>query len=244
MENLFLHLGKFFFKYRNALFPALYLCLFVFTRPGVFLGDPKLDRYVRTLGILLALTGQTFRLLVIGFAYIRRGGRDGKVFAESLVQTGFYAHVRNPMYVGNYLIMLGFVLLYGSLWVYIVILPFFTLVYYSLVKNEESYLKERFDQEYEDYATKVNRFIPNFKGIAHSLAQYHYDWKKVLRKEYGTLTFVLCGMFIMMIWKDIIIFGYDNTRIEIVILSALLSLIVIFYGTIRYLKKTGRLRSE
>ena len=100
MDNLFIHFGKFFFKFRNAIFPLLYLCMLVFTRPGVFLGDLQLDRYVCILGIAIALAGQTFRILVIGFAYIERGGKDGKVYAESLVQTGFYAHVRNPMYVG------------------------------------------------------------------------------------------------------------------------------------------------
>jgi len=56
------------------------------------------------------------------------------------VQTGFYAHSRNPMYVGNYLIMAGFVLLYGSLWAALVVVPFFTLVYYAIVVNEECYL--------------------------------------------------------------------------------------------------------
>ena len=244
MENICIRLGKFFFKYRNSLFPVIYLCLVVFTRPGLFLGDAQLDRYVGVLGVLIVLAGQIFRMLVIGFAYIRRGGKDGKVYATSLVQTGFYAHVRHPMYVGNYLIMIGFVLLYGSLWAYLLVLPFFTLVYYSLVKNEESYLKEKFGQEYEDYAAKVNRFIPNFKGITRSLENYQYDWKKVLRKEYGTISLVLCGLLAMMIWKDITIFGYERKRIEIIIFSMMFIPIILFYGMTRYLKKTGRLRRE
>ena len=243
MENIFIRLGKFFFKFRNAIFPLLYLCMVVFTRPGLFLGDPQLDRYVCVLGIVIALAGQTFRILVIGFAYIERGGKGGKVYAESLVQTGFYAHVRNPMYVGNYLILLGFILLYGSLWAYIVILPFFTLVYYSIVKNEEMYLKETFGQEFEEYETRVNRFIPNFRGIIHSLAMYRYDWKKVLRKEYGTITFVFCGILAMLIWKNIVIFGYDWEHLEIGILSVLLFPVLLFYGLTRYFKKTGRLKS-
>jgi protein-S-isoprenylcysteine O-methyltransferase Ste14 len=168
VEKKFIQLGKFFFKYRNGLFPLVYLGLVLCTRPGVFLGRAELDKYACALGALLALAGQTLRILVIGYAYIIRGGRDGKVYAESLVQTGFFAHTRNPMYVGNYLIMLGFVLLYGSLWGYIVIIPLFTLVYYAIVKNEESYLEEKFGQEYAEYCARVNRFIPNFRGLQRS----------------------------------------------------------------------------
>ncbi len=243
MEKIFIRLGKFFFKYRNSLFPIIYTCLVVFTRPGVFLGNARLDRYACALGVGIVLAGQIFRMLVIGFAYIRRGGKDGKVYATSLVQTGFYAHVCHPMYVGNYLIMIGFVLLYGSLWAYVVVLPFFTLVYYSLAKNEECYLKEMFGREYEDYTAKVNRFIPNFRGLKHSLEGYHYDWKKVLRKEYGTIALVLCGLLAMMIWKDIAILGYERKPIEIAILSAMFIPVVLFYGITRYLKKTDQLKT-
>lgn len=222
----------------------MYLCLVVFTRPGLFLGSAQFDKYACVLGALLALAGQTFRILVIGFAYIIRGGRDGKVYAESLVQTGFYAHSRNPMYVGNYLILVGFVLLYGSLWGYVVVLPFFTLVYYAIVTNEESYLKEKFGPEYGEYAARVNRFIPDLRGIRGSLQSYHYDWKKALSKDYGTLSLLLSGILIVLIWKDLTLFGYEQTTNEIKIMVFMFVPIIIFYGTARYLKKSGRLDSE
>jgi protein-S-isoprenylcysteine O-methyltransferase Ste14 len=110
MKNIFVSLGKFFFKYRDGLFPVIYIILLLFIRPGLFLADAHLDKYVCAAGILILLLGQIFRIVVIGFAYIKRGGRGGKVFAESLVKTGFFAHVRNPMYVGNYLIIVGLVM--------------------------------------------------------------------------------------------------------------------------------------
>ena len=244
MENVFIRLGKFFFRYRNGVFPLVYLCLVLFTRPGLFFGNAQLDRYACALGVLLALVGQTFRILVIGFAYVIRGGREGKVYAESLVQTGFYAHSRNPMYVGNYLILIGFLLLYGSLWGYAIVLPFFTLVYYAIVKNEESYLKERFGREYAEYAARVNRFFPNFRGIKRSLSQYRFDGKKALSKEYGTVALVLSGILALLIWKDLIRFGYNQPRGEIQIMLLMFLPIIIFYGMARYMKKTGRLQRE
>ncbi len=234
---MLVNLGKFFFKYRNGLFPAIYLLLVLFTHPGLFLGDAHWDRFISAAGVLIALVGEVFRMIVIGFAYIRRGGKDGKVYADSLVQSGFFAHVRNPMYVGNYLIMLGFVMLYGSIWAYLVVLPFFTLVYYSIVKNEEDYLKHKFSQEFEGYSKKVNRFIPNLKGLKSSLKQYEYDWRKVLKKEYGTIFVVLAGLLAIVIWKEIYFFGFENRRAEIWMLASLFIPVILFYGTIRYLKK-------
>lgn len=44
------------------------------------------------LGVALALTGQLLRALVIGFAYVRRGGKDRQIYAESLQQEGLFAH--------------------------------------------------------------------------------------------------------------------------------------------------------
>ncbi len=241
MEKIFVDLGRFFFKYRNGLFPVVYLCLVLVTRPGMFVGDAQLDKYVCVFGALLALSGQAFRMLVIGLAYIIRGGKGGKVYAESLVQTGIYAHSRNPMYVGNYLILSGLVLLYGSLWGYVIVLPFFTLVYYAIVKNEESYLKEKFGDEYASYERKVNRFIPNLRGLARTLKMHDYDWQKAISKDYGTITFVLVGIIALVIWKDVTIFGYQNKHDEIQILTLMFIPTFIFYGIARYLKKTGRL---
>lgn len=234
---MFVNLGKFFFKYRNGLFPAIYLLLVLFTNPGLFLGDAHLDGFISAAGILIALAGETFRIIVIGFAYIRRGGKDGKVYADSLVQSGFFAHVRNPMYVGNYLIMLGSVMLYGSIWAYMFVLPFFTLVYYSIVRNEEDYLKRKFGREFEEYSKNVNRFIPNLKGIKNSLRQYQYDWRKALKKEYGTIFVVLAGLLAIVIWKEIYFFGFENRRTEIWMSASLFIPVILFYGAIRYLKK-------
>lgn len=208
------------------------------------MGDAQLDRYAYLVGIIIALTGQLFRIMVIGFAYIKRGGRKGKVYAPLLVVSGFYAHVRNPMYVGNYLILLGFVILYGSIWAYLFILPFFTLVYYSIVCNEENYLRDKFGDEYDDYAKRVNRFIPNFTGMKQSLEVYEYNWKKMLSKEYGTIFLVVIGILAMLLWKDMAIYELDTGNIEIRILIFLMVPAVIFYGVTRYLKLTGRLRTS
>src|SRR5262245_10073486 len=124
--------GRYFFRVRNALFPTLLVVMLVATRPVQFLGNSTLDKVAMAVGALLLLGGQAFRLLVIGYAYIRRGGRNHEVFANQLVTRGFYCHTRNPMYVGNYSIVLGFALIYGSAWGYAVMALFFAYVYLAI----------------------------------------------------------------------------------------------------------------
>jgi protein-S-isoprenylcysteine O-methyltransferase Ste14 len=241
LDSFLIASGNFFFKFRNGLFPLVFVLLFLFTRPTLFLGNPELDRVVMTLGALIALFGQAFRLFVIGYAYIKRGGKDGKVYADDLVVSGLYAHSRNPMYVGNFLIAVGIGIVYGSPWIYFVVIPFFAYVYLSIVKAEEKYLKSKFGTQYDQYMKTVPRFWPNFKGLRQSLAGYKYDWKKVLRKDYGTVFGTLFGLVFICIWKHIHLYGFSERRAEVFQLALLFIPIVAFYGIVRYLKVNKKL---
>ena len=53
------------------------------------------------------LCGQAVRVMVIGYAYIQRGGVNKQLAARSPGREGVYAHSRNPMYVGNFLLLAG-----------------------------------------------------------------------------------------------------------------------------------------
>ncbi|MGH8311460.1 MAG: methyltransferase family protein, partial [Steroidobacteraceae bacterium] len=95
-------IGNFLFRYRNAVFPLAFALVFL-PGPRLF-PDP---RAALGLGASVALAGQAIRAITIGLKYIIRGGRERRVYAEDLVTDGLYAHTRNPMYVGNLLILAG-----------------------------------------------------------------------------------------------------------------------------------------
>jgi len=90
-ERFLLASGQYFFRFRNALFPIVLLVMVVTTRPTQLFGNETLDRFAIAAGILLLLGGEAFRLLVIGYAYIRRGGRNREVFANHWSCAGFIA---------------------------------------------------------------------------------------------------------------------------------------------------------
>ena len=142
--------GNLFFRFRNFLFPAFFIFLFLFTRPAFFLGSPALDRVVRAAGIIIVLAGQAFRFLVIGFDYIKRGGKDGRVYADNLVIGGFYAHVRNPMYIGRFFVGLGVMLMTHNVRIISAFVLLFVIYVTRRVGGEEARLAGIFGNDYAE----------------------------------------------------------------------------------------------
>lgn len=235
--------GAFFFKYRNAVFPIVFVLVALLSRPNLFFNDLSIDRAMIMIGAVLALSGQALRLAVIGYAYIKRGGKDGKVFAETLVIRGFYAHCRNPMYTGNLLIGIGLAIVYGSWVSYAVAAPFFVFVYLAITETEENYLRKQFGEEYERYTKSVNRFIPNFTGLEASLKDFRYDWKRAIRKDYGTVFGSVSGVFLIAGWKAYLYRGAETAG-ALIPYWAPFGLMCLFYLLARVLKKSGHLSSS
>lgn len=234
-------IGALFFRFRNGLFPVIFLLLAFFVRPAFFAGSRELDPFVTSIGVVIALLGEIVRCLTIGLVYIHRGGRDRKVYAASLVTEGIYAHTRNPMYVGNLLLTLGFCLMYGTPWMYAVIFPFFLLVYVGIVFEEERFLREKFGTEYEDYCRNTNRFLPKIHGLAQTMRRHHFDWKNVIKKEYGTLFGFSFGTYLVLVIKYRYLYGPVGILGQPGLLVLFAVPLVILYGTARFLKKTRRL---
>ena len=157
--------GRFFFKSRDFLFPVVFLGLALASRP---IGGPAGGQYDRALdaaGILVALSGQLLRAVVIGFAYIRRGGKNKQVYADSLVQEGVFAHSRNPLYLGSFILGLGFTVAASSNLLLFLILgglfaSLFLGIYWPVMRVEASTLAEMFGEEYERYAAAVPLLLP------------------------------------------------------------------------------------
>jgi protein-S-isoprenylcysteine O-methyltransferase Ste14 len=234
--------GGFFFRFRNALFPLVLVVIVLAARPARFSGYAPVDQLVTAAGVAAVLAGEIFRLAVIGYAYIQRGGRRGRVHANALVTRGFYAHTRNPMYVGNFLIVVGLALVFGSPGVLAAVAASFAWIYLAIVTAEEAFLREKFGADYDDYARRVNRFVPDFRGLRHSLGEFRYDWRRALVKEYNTLTFTLAAMLGLLAWRTVYLSGYADHSAQVSILCGALLPLAVFYGVVRYLKKTRRLQ--
>ena len=102
------------------------------------------------LGGALALLGAAIRAWAAGT--IRK--------ERELTVTGPYAHTRNPLYLGSFLIGVGATIA-GGVWPFTVLfLAFFVVVYGRTIRAEADLLAERFGERHADYARNVPLFVP------------------------------------------------------------------------------------
>ena len=219
--------GNFLFKYRDAVFPVVLLGILVLSKPRWPMGDERLDAWLDGVGIAVALAGQVLRVATIGYAYIIRGGRNKQVYAEELVTRGLFEHCRNPLYVGNILILLGLLLVWNSVAGYV-----------AIVAAEEAFLRRKFGPQYDAYRARVPRWFIRFGGLRESMEGMTFNWARVVLKEYGSAAYWMAGACILMILDSL---PWSAHPVGHAALLATIGLVVVMWGTARWLKKSRRL---
>lgn len=179
-DSTWVHLGQLSFRYRGLLFPVAVVLLLV---PSPHLSsDPAL---LGVCGLLIALVGQAIRVATIGLAYIIRGGKDHRVYAEDLVTQGIYAHCRNPMYLGNAFLLAGLAVASNS-WIFVLAgVPLVAVMHWAMVAAEENFLRGKFGAAFEAYCASVPRWLPRLGGLATTFRSMRFDWPRVTASEYA-----------------------------------------------------------
>ena len=197
LDTLVVALGNFLFRHRNKLFPVFYVLLFV--------PSPRLTgnlTAIATVGFLISVTGQVVRVGTIGLKYIIRGGRRRRVYAEDLVTEGIFAHCRNPLYVGNMLVLLGLGVMANSLLFNLLASPLFVFMYAAIVRAEEDFLGDKFGEAYTAYMRDVNRWLPRLTGLRKTFGSLEFSWRRVLVREYTTTYIWLSGA-VLVVMKNL-----------------------------------------
>jgi protein-S-isoprenylcysteine O-methyltransferase Ste14 len=234
-------IGNFFFHYRNVLFPVILTAGALLLQPQIIFDSPMADRILGTLGAGMALLGEAVRFVTIGFEYIHRGGKDGQIYAARLVRGGVYGITRNPMYVGNALIMIGLIVLFGSPWGYFILIPFFLFVYQSIVVAEENYLRNKFGGEYHDYESAVGRYLPTLSRVAESFSGMRFNWRRIVRQEMGTVVGLTIGFILIPVWRTYYLHGIDPSKAAAARAFWLCLGVLVVYFFLKRLKKNNKL---
>ena len=160
----------------------LALCYIIFARPSH-------DRMIP--GLAVALCGLIVRAWSAG--YIEKNSR--------LAIAGPYAYVRNPLYLGSFLLAAGFALAWNWLFL-LVVIAFFVAIYAPTIEQEKLTMTSLFPDQYPAYAANVPPFVPRYtpwrpgaSAVAgdaaprFSLARYmrHSEWKAALGFAGGCL---------------------------------------------------------
>src|SRR4029453_1180436 len=148
-------------------------------------------------GAMMVAFGEAVRLWAvhhIGAISRTRSDRLGP-----LIDSGPFARVRNPLYLGNILLWVGFALSARLLWLAPVAVILLAFEYHAIVRWEETLLAMRLGDAYRDYSTRVPQWIPRLGG-SHSSAVRNNDslprlfsWRETLYSERGTLIAIAAG---------------------------------------------------
>jgi protein-S-isoprenylcysteine O-methyltransferase Ste14 len=186
--------GAWLFRWRSYL-PVL---VFPFLLPAVAgyripFGNADIAWIWDAFCVAVALCGFGVRVVTVGQTPRGTSGRNTRrQKADTLNTTGIYSLVRNPLYLGNFLIGLGVSMFPFSLYPPILYALFFQIYYERIVMAEEKFLRERFGRGYDEWTAKTPAFVPNWKNYSRSTVPF--SWKKVLRREYTSLLGVAMAM--------------------------------------------------
>jgi protein-S-isoprenylcysteine O-methyltransferase Ste14 len=99
------------------------------------------------------------RLLLAGALFPIGAGAEEKGVPQRLVVEGPYRYVRNPLYVGDFCLIVGAALLTRS-WALVLVAALYLVQLAIQLPFEERELRERFGVPYRCYCQLVPRFVP------------------------------------------------------------------------------------
>ena len=200
-KDSFEKIGNFLFKYRGQLplILILFSLPFIITNTSIRKSEPFIENIFYISSFLFILSGHFIRFITIGYKNLHSSGknRDQQV-ADRLNTKGIYSIVRHPLYLANLLIWLGLSLILENLLFLCITCVFFSLIYWFIIYAEESFLKEKFQQEHQQWAKKTPSFFPHI--FSYQKANTFFNLKMVWKNEYpGICATLSCIWFIEVI---------------------------------------------
>ena len=195
MKTRVMALGEWFFRQRSwTPIPFMLALVFVSFRESR-------DAFTWGPGLLLLACGEGLRLW--GVAVVGKGSRTRGSGVGRLATFGPYAYVRNPLYLGNFLLTLGATCISELLWLIPVMIALFAVQYIPIVYWEESILADRFGPAYAVYSQRVPRWIPRLPRAAVPRAAASYQWRSAFWSERSTLGTLTLLLLVMLAKEDI-----------------------------------------
>lgn len=127
----------------------------------------QMPEWTQWLGIIVMTMGGALVLVCIAVFIVQGRGTPAPFDApRKFVAVGPYRYVRNPMYIGGWILLIGFGLCQNSYSILLFSFMWFLLVHLFVVFLEEPDLERKFGATYEDYCRAVPRWVPKPAGLA------------------------------------------------------------------------------
>lgn len=194
-------LGEFLFKWRSFTQLPWIIIVLIFLKPYYPPITANIEPFITISGVLISFLGEILRIWTHLYASPGTSGRENYLRAESLNKEGPYRFVRNPLYLGNFLIVGGLLIVFSNLIAFVLGALFLAFQYSFIVLAEENYLKNKFGNEWLEYKNSVPRFLPKIKGLKFSSSLRKNTLLTVLIKEQDTIFNLLTVLFIIYLLK-------------------------------------------
>ncbi len=151
----------------------------------------------------VSIVGLAVRVTTVGFVHSGTSGRNTQSQrAVELNTTGWYSIVRNPLYLGNYLIMLGIIMVPADLTLIVVTACLFWIYYERIIAAEESFLHAKFGEAYADWVHRTPVFFPRLSGWV--TPSRCFSWRMALRREYSAVLLIGIAFFLLNVIQNAI----------------------------------------
>lgn len=122
-----------------------------------------------TTSLLLLIVGAIVAAVGIGFRVYSAGYLWGRhivteIESDFLCTSGPFAYIRNPLYLGNFVVGIGLCISLNEWYAYGIFLLEFVYLYSVIIPYEERFLEEKFGNAYAQYKARTGTFLPKRKG--------------------------------------------------------------------------------
>jgi protein-S-isoprenylcysteine O-methyltransferase Ste14 len=150
-------------------------------------------------GVPIVAGGELLRLWAVHHIGVISRTRSERL--GPLIDTGPFSVVRNPLYVGNILLWVGFTVSARLLWLLPIVVLLLAFEYHAIVRWEEQLLAGRLGTAYVDYTRRVPRWIPALRAPSAPPDAARFSWRDTLFSERGTLIAIAAGY--LLLWVKV-----------------------------------------
>ena len=197
---------------------AIYL---LFVRPQRTGGTERVDILADALGLAIVVAGIAIRVTARSWKQAHCEG--------GLVTTGPYAVVRNPMYVGSFLIGLGLCVVIGNPAFLALSATAFVVVHWLVARGEERALAAEWPDDYAAYKASVPGWVPSLSRLREAFRQ-RKSWRSQLGAGLAREVSTICGTIVCAllidVHEDVLTQGWQGARPEAIVLLTISLLIL------------------
>jgi len=143
-------------------------------------------------GALLAVAGLLVRAWASG--YLRKN--------EELTTAGPYAHTRNPLYLGTFLLGIGVAVAGGSVWFLVLFMLFYFVIYFPVILAEAETMRRLFPESYPNYSLHVPLFLPRLSSHCSPSVAARFDPRLYFKHREYRATIGVAAVYALLLMKS------------------------------------------